>query len=1780
MLVLSMMSGVFSLSASADEEQLNPVVVNRPTLTFKDFINTDDEYLKEDAFDQTCYDDIWKRTLNTICVNLDDTNSVRKTSEINRVTYTYHDETVEFTDEAFFKTVDSFGLILVDTPLNYHASHIIDGKWSDKITSYYFPTNYRTTKEDYIYFLNAIAKAKITLNIYYNDNEAPYEVETKVYSGGVSQFYRNLKNDHIGGTAYSCVLAINLSNSNKTAHEAFSDLDNAIKDVQIVSDNAVSRLYVDIDSEKPIVLPMSDISPSAELVQTRVGDSIVYNSKGSVNYGENTHNEQSENDGNIYLLPNGSYSSDDDLVELTKYIWQNGYNYRYYVLDNTIYEIYGFTLTQIPNFKDGYLVKYVDNYYKNFSGSTNSVIDNFNSSNVKGNSFKSSSPTACWFSGNLNRFRLSINYTDTNSDKSRLFMEKLEELSQNLSDSDTQWLNYLRISFSYSYEYKYKNNSSIYYSGSGTSFYWMDNYSENIKYRDYYFKPGVANDYQTNNGSYEYYNITSTNIDSIYFNTSYDTLPSAAFMKKLVEIINEVGFDINYNASYYPDINGFITADESNKIYISDILDELNIQHENGKNQVMIGNLNYFGSNGNTMTTVNRPQSLHETYELGALGDFVTDTQRNTSGFVTDTLDDNGNITFNYDDVKDNVTKGKVYNVVNQIQIPVIDTTGNNFYETPQIWYNSDMNAVNDKSLGYTCIDSETGEKVVKGKGNVYYLGGDNIVSSNTAYITDGNSEYGILRNTEYKWGEIVFVSKPDSVQNLTFNSDAQTLTWSKPVDEGYGTTEGQTNTDDYIKVDEYIVKIKDSGGNVVLTKNVPRTQEDTVAFKIENLHLKNDNYTAEVTAKNVIGESVPAETPLDLRMPEVEITMTPDQPIYQIDDTVTFSECVANTGRVPLTNVVVTQSVDGEYTAKNGVKINGNTAAIETLDIGQRVQLEYKTPASVEVMNVIRNTAEVTTNENASDSVSSTVTVIKPGLSMVTTADKDIYKDGDTVTLTTVVTNTGNEAIKDVEVKFDVESGKFTKCDTNTTKLSENDTTAMIGVLPVGESTTLTYEIKAENIETGKNAAAEIVSTAKTTDKKLTAASVVNFTVSRPDLTISANADEELVVYGDDVVYTVVVTNSGNCTLKNITVSSDSKGAFAENEAGSINKTGNFVLAELTEGKSVTLVYTVPAKNTAVGKFTSTFKANDDKNNSAADKAEAEVLNYKVNILKLTDDSEHYLGEDILFRGIVTNRGNYELNNITVIEDLKGRFELADGAKTAGDNVIVIDSLMPGESYTYDYYVTASEDIIKDGKITGTASADAGNNIKSSDMKSVTVYSPALTVEKTTDNETVYKVGDTVEWIDVITNTGDCTLNNVVVTENFIGRFDTTEYDTNGNTLNIPKLEAGDSVTVKYITDIRQGDLSSSTYTSKIYVSADEKISETAAASVKVTGPAFRITKYADKETYFPKDEIIFTDAIINVGDKKLTNVTVTEDLEGEFTRIGEGFKAKGNTIVIPEIDVGDSAVVYFSVNRDSLTEKTVTSIVTVTCDQEISDNADVTFTLANDTNTDSEKSNTDTSNTDSGMDNTDTSNTDSGMDNTDTGNTDSGMDNTDTSNTDSGKDNTDTSNTDSGKDNTDTSNTDSGKDNTDTSNTDSGKDNTDTSNTDSGKDNTDTSNTDSGKDNTDTSKQTDTDTSGKASNDQPDKESEDQPAKMLMGDVNLDNKITARDSLLIQRYAIGLESFNDLQLLLGDVSGNNKVSTGDALNILRYTVKLATQSSTGTLIDIPNDLRAYISK
>ena len=166
-----------------------------------------------------------------------------------------------------------------------------------------------------------------------------------------------------------------------------------------------------------------------------------------------------------------------------------------------------------------------------------------------------------------------------------------------------------------------------------------------------------------------------------------------------------------------------------------------------------------------------------------------------------------------------------------------------------------------------------------------------------------------------------------------------------------------------------------------------------------------------------------------------------------------------------------------------------------------------------------------------------------------------------------------------------------------------------------------------------------------------------------------------------------------------------------------------------------------------------------------------------------------------------------------------------------------------------------------------------------------------------------------------------------------------------------------------------------------------------------------------------------------------------------------------------------------------------------------------------------------------------------------------------TDISDTDTSEDTNSDANTDTSEDTNSDTNTDTSEDTNSDTNTDTSEDTNSDTDTDTAEDTNSDTDTDTSDDtNTGTDTDTNTDT-----NTDTDKQTDDTPKRMY-GDVDGDGKVTAKDSMLIQRYVINLKQLDDIQFKAADVNADGKVTNKDALEILRYTINLSNNKLIGT--------------
>ena len=477
----------------------------------------------------------------------------------------------------------------------------------------------------------------------------------------------------------------------------------------------------------------------------------------------------------------------------------------------------------------------------------------------------------------------------------------------------------------------------------------------------------------------------------------------------------------------------------------------------------------------------------------------------------------------------------------------------------------------------------------------------------------------------------------------------------------------------------------------------------------------------------------------------------TPTELIPAEGEEVPYTFEVTNTGALPITEMVVTDP--------NATDITCDTDELAPGESTTCTGIHVVTAADLMAGEII-NTAHVNgvTPEGPVESPSNTIIIpgaATPALTIVkSTTTDELPAVGEDIDYEFVVTNTGNITMNDIEVS-----------DPNATNIECPETT-----LAPGETMTCTAvhtvtqdDVDAERVE---NVAAVVGTPGTDTPiPEVPSNTVVVPGMKDPSLSIvKAAAQDELPAIGETIDYTFVVTNDGNVTMDNIDVTDPKVSDLECPEAVSLAP---------GESTTCTATHTVTQADWDAGEFenvaavTGTPPGTDTpipevpSNPVIVEGAQDPVLS----IVKAADhETLPAVGEDIAYTFVVTNDGNVTMDNVKVLDD------------NATDMECEGTTLAPGESTTCTAIHTVTQADWDAGEVVNTAHTTGtppGSDkdiplVPSNEVVIPGGHDPALAIVKASEQTEMVdaEIGDVIDYTFEVTNTGNVTMDNVVVTD------------------------------------------------------------------------------------------------------------------------------------------------------------------------------------------------------------------------------------------------------------------------------------------------------------------------------------------------------------------------------------------------------------------------------
>ncbi|WP_400080000.1 Ig-like domain-containing protein [Winogradskyella sp. R77965] len=541
--------------------------------------------------------------------------------------------------------------------------------------------------------------------------------------------------------------------------------------------------------------------------------------------------------------------------------------------------------------------------------------------------------------------------------------------------------------------------------------------------------------------------------------------------------------------------------------------------------------------------------------------------------------------------------------------------------------------------------------------------------------------------------------------------------------------------------------------------------------------------------------------------------------------DLVTYTFRVENNGQVSVNSITITDDLlGGDITST--LTLNGDTNSNGQLDPTESwifTAPDYTvTQADVDAGNITNNVTAAGLEPDGTTPVTATDTYVidannpdvtlcdDGGIAVVKAASSPTagcVGEGDLVTYTFTVTNTGDVSINSITITDDLLGGDIT----STLTLTGDDGDNILDPTETWIFTAPDYTITQADVDAGNitnNVTADGLEPDGTTTVQATDTYVID--ASNPDVTLCS--DSGIVVFksasstaidciaaGDLVTYTFRVENNGQVSVNSITITDDLLGGDITSTLtlnGDTNSNGQL---DPTESWIFTAPdYTVTQADVDAGNITNNVTAAglEPDGTTPVTATDTYVIDANNPDVTLCDDGGIAVvkaassptagcvgeGDIVTYTFTVTNTGDVSINSITITDDLLGGDITSTLTLTGDDGDNILD---PTETWIFtapDYTITQAD--VDAGNITNNVTADGlepdgTTPVQATDTYIIDASNPDVTlcsdsginlvktgVFNNENGNDCTEIGETITYSFTVTNTGDVALNNVVISD------------------------------------------------------------------------------------------------------------------------------------------------------------------------------------------------------------------------------------------------------------------------------------------------------------------------------------------------------------------------------------------------------------------------------
>ena len=627
-------------------------------------------------------------------------------------------------------------------------------------------------------------------------------------------------------------------------------------------------------------------------------------------------------------------------------------------------------------------------------------------------------------------------------------------------------------------------------------------------------------------------------------------------------------------------------------------------------------------------------------------------------------------------------------------------------------------------------------------------------------------------------------------------------------------------------------------------------------------------------------------------------------------------------------------------------VSVNGN---LVTINFGNTTSYKYSdniifnlsavvlNDQSNKAQSIKSNNVELYLNDDKIDNSNAQVKIAEPNISVVKTSDKQKYEYYENATYSIVITNNGNGIAYNITIKDVLPLGlKYTGINSTSksngwvVEFDENTRTFTVNGLnlTVGDKFTFTYKVSfdeweidgvkyssiGQNFINSVNVAYVSINGTNPNNRTYTTQTTKEVHVTEADLSVVKNCNNKVVIAGEDIYYTIIITNNGLDTAQNVKLNEYYHSEYLTNLEYSLDgKTWNVYNKPIDLGsissKASKTVYirghldagivddTILNNTVRVNTTTGELKLDDNEATNIKNVTTlAELHVTKVNI------TEAIAGKIIKYEIVITNNGPSYARDI-ILKDIYNDSELTnmlyslDGQSwTRYDASINIGTLANGQNKTIlfeGFIKTTVRGNVINKAVIGSSTKLRDNSTLEDDVAVNVKGDTTLDITKVA-NTTIVNPGDVIKYTVQITAGGLSDSLDVILTDNLSEMFfdvSKATYSVNGidkgvwiGNANLGTISSGMTVNVVITVPVKAyvdvGKLNSITNFASVINSDKKAANDTNIVPINVIDLAVNKTANHQNKTYNYGDNVEYVIEIVNNGPGIATDIIATDNL------------------------------------------------------------------------------------------------------------------------------------------------------------------------------------------------------------------------------------------------------------------------------------------------------------